>query len=665
MAYTKQTWVNGETPLDADHLNHVEAGIASMADELALFVGRDLHSSGRLVGAEMIAGSSIHVGSTAEAIVHTGKNLYDVGAERSAYLRYDGFKAADPDTQILTIAVASGGSALAIRDTPIPVQAGDTFTMTIDCLNNDVNVSRPLLSLLDKDMNLLSSGLTGGAYVAAFDGFVGTKLGAPITFTITGEDVAFIRPGLNLRSGMGVADDTVLELHIQLEKGETATPWQGGKREILTPVAGVASCVALDGVNHVYDPLGGEVSVSWRTPEVVTSINGKKGNAVLTAGDVGALPADYAPPVTIVSRNADARPQVLAAVRRGHNESGVLDDSRRLGLMVMTDLHNDSRRTLNAIEYMDSTEEIDMGVCLGDVMPEHFSDNSAGWFTGAIIDAKKKLYPVLGNHDAGNTASTATSATKAQQFAKFFSPVLNKLSMPGLTTAYYSVETGRNVTLIMLDCHDLPDTLTDENTFAVSRKVVGYSQGQIDWLISTLAAVPSENHVLICVHNTLDAAESVPGAWTQAGKTLTDGEETLYDYPGLIPEIIDAWQRGASIQKSYAPAVNAQMPTLSVSANFTTRGPGAFAGYLRGHAHRDLIAKIAAYPSQNIFCLAATAHDGWQNARSDLPRIEGERCEDCVTVLSVDTIARLVKLVRIGSRVTFDLTQRECIAVGY
>ena len=27
MAYTKQTWVDGTTPIDAEHLNHIEDGI--------------------------------------------------------------------------------------------------------------------------------------------------------------------------------------------------------------------------------------------------------------------------------------------------------------------------------------------------------------------------------------------------------------------------------------------------------------------------------------------------------------------------------------------------------------------------------------------------------------------------------------------------------------
>ena len=35
MAYEKQTWVDGVTPLDAAHLNHMEQGISQLSEEIA------------------------------------------------------------------------------------------------------------------------------------------------------------------------------------------------------------------------------------------------------------------------------------------------------------------------------------------------------------------------------------------------------------------------------------------------------------------------------------------------------------------------------------------------------------------------------------------------------------------------------------------------------
>lgn len=34
MAYEKQTWVDGVTPLDAEHLNHMEQGIGQLSEPI-------------------------------------------------------------------------------------------------------------------------------------------------------------------------------------------------------------------------------------------------------------------------------------------------------------------------------------------------------------------------------------------------------------------------------------------------------------------------------------------------------------------------------------------------------------------------------------------------------------------------------------------------------
>lgn len=366
----------------------------------------------------------------------------------------------------------------------------------------------------------------------------------------------------------------------------------------------------------------------------------------------------------IVSRNKDVLPLVKAAARCGFNKDGKYDAAKQLTILATTDLHKDVTRYMSALKYMDEVEQIDFGICLGDMMGSYFSDNDGKWFTDNVNSAIKEFYPLIGNHDAGNTASTTTSATKQQQFDKFFAPVLSKLGLDGLTKTYYSVNTNYGVTLIALDCHDVPDTLSNDTTFAVNRKDIGYSQAQVDWLISTLAAVPADNHVIVAVHNTYDPATMVEGAWTQSGH-MNDTYESLNDYPDMIPAIINAWQNGETLSKTYVPAKNAAQPTLTVNADFSTRGAGVFAGYLRGHTHRDYIAKMTSFPTQNIYCFSATCHDNYQNFSSDLPRLNDDKSEDCITVVAVDKVSRKVKLVRIGSNVTFDMVRRDMIAVSY
>lgn len=35
MAYTKQQWIDNQTPLDATHMNHIEDGIEQISNDLA------------------------------------------------------------------------------------------------------------------------------------------------------------------------------------------------------------------------------------------------------------------------------------------------------------------------------------------------------------------------------------------------------------------------------------------------------------------------------------------------------------------------------------------------------------------------------------------------------------------------------------------------------
>lgn len=35
MAYVKQTWVDLETPLDAEHMNHIEEGVNQLSGKIA------------------------------------------------------------------------------------------------------------------------------------------------------------------------------------------------------------------------------------------------------------------------------------------------------------------------------------------------------------------------------------------------------------------------------------------------------------------------------------------------------------------------------------------------------------------------------------------------------------------------------------------------------
>lgn len=367
---------------------------------------------------------------------------------------------------------------------------------------------------------------------------------------------------------------------------------------------------------------------------------------------------------SIIGRNEDVYPLVQAAARRGYNGDAGVDCAKQFTMLAITDVHHDIDRYASALEYMDAIAEVDCGICLGDMQSSYFTDNDGTWFTSPINAARKKMYPVIGNHDAGMTTDPAQAGSKQQQFDKFFAPIINKLGMPDLTKTYYSFDTGYGVTVIVLDAFDAPDTLDSDGNFVYERVKYGYSQEQVNFLVDALANVPAGNHVLIALHVQVDPTVMVEGNWSNPIH-FNGGENTGYDYTNMIPEIVDAWQRGAALNKEYTPKMDSTMPTLTVNADFATRGEGVFAGYLRGHTHSDGIAYVKEYPTQNIYSLDCTVLARYQNRKSDLPRIVGKKSEDAITVVTIDTISRCVKLVRVGSNITFDMVRRDMIAIQY
>ena len=137
----------------------------------------------------------------------------------------------------------------------------------------------------------------------------------------------------------------------------------------------------------------------------------------------------------------------------------------------------------------------------------------------------------------------------------------------------------------------------------------------------------------------------------------------------IIEDIVDAFQRGASISKSITYADS----SVTVTVNATFASKGTFICYLSGHAHIDFIGYSKVYPNQ-LICMVqggvinstmrseATAH--WKGMY-DTPRVAGTATADSINVYAIDTIARLVKVAKIGSTLTDKFVPRSFAMFGY
>lgn len=367
---------------------------------------------------------------------------------------------------------------------------------------------------------------------------------------------------------------------------------------------------------------------------------------------------------SIAERNRDVEHIVNAAAKYGAYGLGKMFP-KRFALLVIADVHRCRRQVERATEYLDTMPALDVGICLGDMQGCDFAENDGTWYTDVIRETEKPFYTVIGNHDGGNSHESAISGSKSQVFQKFILSTRDNMKLPTLDKTYYSVVFDEyKICLIVLDNYDVPDELDESKNFVISRGVEMIGQEQANWLVHTLSEVPQEYHVIIARHSATEKCNPIECNWTQMEHKMEASDKGVIT-ADLVADVMDAWIYGKTIKGEYSSDDFKLAKPVKVEADFSNRGTGNFVGYLIGHTHFDWLGVCEKYPNQHVVNVASSANDKWQNVCSDLPRLEGTKAEDCLTVLTVDTENNTVYLVRVGSNVTYELKERTFYSFKY
>ena len=368
----------------------------------------------------------------------------------------------------------------------------------------------------------------------------------------------------------------------------------------------------------------------------------------------------------IIERNRDVEHIMHASCQYGFHAAGKNNIEKQFAMLVTTDVHGCSPQFQSAIEYLNYYDAIDCGICLGDMQPCNFVQEHK-WYIECVQKSEKPFLTTLGNHDLGNSPSFNISATPQMAFEKFMQPTIDKIGVEGCDKPYYLRKfEDYKIAILVLNLYDAPDTRDVNGDYVLHRGFEALSQAQVDFIIDALNALPNEYHLLIAMHNFPYRTNVVECNWTQPelGPEIFSDKNNYYE-GYLIPDIVNAWMRGESLKREYEPKKQNILPVLKVDCDFTVRGKGVFVGYFVGHYHKDIVAKCAKYEDQTVIYFPSTAMDTWQNECSDLARAEDTKAEDLLTVVSVHTGKREIRLVRIGSNFTMDLKERLCAVFKY
>ena len=372
---------------------------------------------------------------------------------------------------------------------------------------------------------------------------------------------------------------------------------------------------------------------------------------------------------SIIERNADIEDVVYASADY-HRETA---SSKFFSMLVAGDIHSSTLCMQNVVSYLNYVDSFDAGIMLGDITSSNFT-HDVSFYTSALATAKKPFLTVIGNHDAGNSNDVATSfVNKEDLYNKFVVPNIGYAKLSETENSnegyYYKDFANYNIRVIVLNQYDHPATM-DGNKLLYNRSNSFYSQEQLAWFVNALNTAPINYHILIALHS---APDSMNKDFSSHFTSYARGTTHLYDHSCIsgqpIVEIVNAWINGATLNKTYnlrkEHESEATGETITVNADFASRGNGVLIGYISGHWHGSYISHSDTFPNQMMYSVDCAAPGSGATEDSDTPRKVGTKSEDCFVAFSVDTANRKINIVRIGARMTNTMVDRFVTQISY
>ena len=324
-----------------------------------------------------------------------------------------------------------------------------------------------------------------------------------------------------------------------------------------------------------------------------------------------------------------------------------------------SDCHGDYQRVKNFFDFCDRIGGVDLAAVTGDIVA-YQPRQGLDWFHDLVKTAKTKVAICAGNHDVYDSNMSDEDA-----YNFIFSDIAETIGSVTEKNWYYTDLDDKKLRVISIYLYEFGGT---------TRNYTHFTETQLNWLCSTLADTPDGYGVLLLYHSPQISISGVsPDQEFRA--FYQDIHKYSNIYSGVtgspINDIIDAFISRTSINKTYVQT--GEPSSVTVSADFSDIPADCeFIAHLTGHFHQDTVYHMNNTVNKqlmlNVTCTNAlygsTAYPYLADV-SDIPRNNLDSTQDAFNVYVIDRINKKVKIVRVGSNMTYQMRERKYMEISY
>lgn len=332
-----------------------------------------------------------------------------------------------------------------------------------------------------------------------------------------------------------------------------------------------------------------------------------------------------------------------------------------------SDTHGDVKRTKNFFDYCEYIDA-DMACVTGDIVTTN-TQSGANWFLELVNNLKRTVPAIcIGNHEVWPSNRPAFSDSDV--YNEYLAPIASKLQNTTGKTWYSVTFADKLIKVISLNQYQESGLTTQD------RGLVHFKDDQISWFINELKNTPANYGVILLYHQ--PDGHGMPPETSGYTKFYCIGDGYTPEsqiYGGLqdtpIVDIIDAFIGRTTLNKTYQQTGTPS--SFTVNADFSTVANGVeFIAHLFGHCHSDKITYYQNAQYKQLMCLVAITntvygkdYTGGYAESSDVIKEMGTHTEDAFNVYVVDRANKLFKVVRVGNTKTYEMQDRDYMAIPY